>query len=416
MQTNFRLVAGLLFAGLTAAQPLAAQPVPLAAWTELGPGGTRIVRAVTSGACPSGTVGGQSRLMTIRAPAAANFPVTACEVVLGPRPAAFSIVGAPVPKTAIRKIVVVGDTGCRIKQQKKHVETQACSDPSQWPWAKVAAAAAAWGPDLVIHVGDLLYREAACPAGESGCANSPWGYNWQTNSADFFIPAKPLLAAAPWIFVRGDHESCERNGTAWFSFFEPRPRPAACQNFTDPYAVPLGNQDLVVFDSSGAAEGAVNTDQVGTYTQRLGAAGRLIARSGWLLTHKPVWGITKVSKKKGAVTENPTLAAAAAQAMPASVQMVLAGHIHFFQLLIYPGRPPQFVVGNSGTLRIPPVKGALPGVEVGGVPVAYGRVLEPFGFLTLEATANGWQATARDLTGKPLMQCSLTARVSCPSP
>jgi hypothetical protein len=398
-------------------QPIAAQPTPLAAWTQLGPGGTVTVRAVTTGACPSGTVGGQSRIMTIRTPATANFPVVVCEAVLGPRPAAFSIAAAPVPKTAVRKIVVVGDTGCRIKQKKKGgVEFQACNDPAQWPWATVAASAAAWGPDLVIHVGDILYREAACPAAQSGCANSPWGYRWDPNNADFFIPAKPLLAAAPWIFVRGDHESCSRNGPAWFSFFEPRPRPAACQDVTDPYAVPLGNQDLVIFDSSNADDDTANAGQIPAYATQLTAAGRLIARSGWLLTHKPVWGIIKVNKKGQVVNDNPTLAAAAARGFPASVQAVLSGHIHFFQVLTYAQRPPQIVVGNSGTLRIPPVKGPLQGLNAAGAAVAFGRVLEPFGFLTLEASAGGWQVTARDRQGKPLMQCNLNGRIlSCPS-
>ena len=405
-----------MLAGLTVAQPIAAQPAPLATWTQLGPGGTIIVRAVTRGACPSGTVGGQSRIMAIRAPVTPSFPVTVCEIVLGPRPPAFTIASAPVPRPTIQKIVVVGDTGCRIKQLKRRVEFQACNDSAQWPWATIAASAAAWGPDLVIHVGDLLYREAACPAGQTGCANSPWGYNWQTNNTDFFVPARPLLAAAPWIFVRGDHESCSRNGAAWFSFFEPRSRPAACQDFTDPYGVPLGSQDLVVFDSSNAADDTANAGQVPTYATQLTAAGRLVARSGWLLSHKPVWGIIKVNKKNQVVNDNPTLAAAAARGFPASVQAVLSGHIHFFQVLTYAQRPPQIVVGNSGTLRIPAVKGSLQGMNVAGAAVVFGRVLEQFGFLTMQAAAGGWQVTARDRQGKPLIQCSLNGRVlSCPS-
>src|SRR3990170_4000321 len=221
---NLRVTGLIVCASLLIALPIVAQPAPLAAWTQLGPGGTVIVRAVTSGACPSGTVGGQSRIMAIRAPVTPSFPVTVCEIVLGPRPPAFTIASAPVPRHTIQKIVLVGD---------------------------------------------LLYREAACPAGQTGCANSPWGYNWQTNNTDFFVPARPLLAAAPWIFVRGDHESCSRNGAAWFSFFEPRSRPAACQDFSDPYSVPLGSQDLVVFDSSNAADETANAAQVPTYASQL---------------------------------------------------------------------------------------------------------------------------------------------------
>jgi hypothetical protein len=408
---------GLMF--LTVAvvtQPIAAQPVSLVAWTQLGPNGTTIVRAVTSAGCPTGTVGGQTRSMAVRAPAGNGFPVTACETVVGSARTAFAMAGAPARKAVVRKIVVVGDTGCRIKQLKNHVELQPCNDPAQWPWATVAASAAAWGPDLVIHVGDLLYREVACPAGQRGCANSPSGYNWQTNNADFFAPAKPLLAAAPWIFVRGDHEGCARNGVAWFSFFEPRPNAGSCQTYPSPYAVPLGSLRLVVMDSSNADDETANPSQVVVYARQLASARQLAGSSAWLLTHKPVWGIIKISKKKGVVTDNPTLAAAVGPTTPAAFQMVLSGHIHFFQVLVYASRPPQFVVGNSGTLRIPVPKGSLPGLQVSGGAVAAGRVLEPFGFLTLEATAGGWQAVARDVNGKPLLQCTLKGRaLACPS-
>ena len=57
--------------------------------------------------------------------------------------------------------------------------------------------ARSWKPDLVIHVGDYHYRENACPKDIAGCRDSPWGYGWDAWDADFFVPARPLLAAAP---------------------------------------------------------------------------------------------------------------------------------------------------------------------------------------------------------------------------
>ena len=50
---------------------------------------------------------------------------------------------------------------------------------------------------LIIHVGDYLYRESACPPRDSGCARSPHGDDWPTWKADFFAPAAPALLAAP---------------------------------------------------------------------------------------------------------------------------------------------------------------------------------------------------------------------------
>ena len=77
----------------------------------------------------------------------------------------------PAPRAAARRIIVLGDTACRIKGDA----SQACSDPNGWLFAQVAATAAAMKPDLVMHVGDYHYRESPCPAGNAGCAGSPWG-------------------------------------------------------------------------------------------------------------------------------------------------------------------------------------------------------------------------------------------------
>ena len=82
----------------------------------------------------------------------------------------------PVPVANPQRILVVGDTGCRIKG----ASLQACNDPMQWPFLAVSQAAAGLKPDLIIHVGDYLYRESPCPAGNAGCAGSPWGDNWVT--------------------------------------------------------------------------------------------------------------------------------------------------------------------------------------------------------------------------------------------
>ena len=87
-------------------------------------------------------------------------------------------------------------------------------------------------------------------AGHPGCAGSPWGYGFDAWQADFFSPARQLLAAAPWIVVRGNHESCNRAGQGWWRFLDPRPVAPRqnCNlaadddigNYSAPYAVPLG--------------------------------------------------------------------------------------------------------------------------------------------------------------------------------
>ncbi|HEU0095319.1 MAG TPA: metallophosphoesterase, partial [Rhizomicrobium sp.] len=170
-------------------------------------------RAVTSAAsCPVLHTDKGDAAMTARAAADANFPLTcAAPLPMGTAAASIGGMAVPVPVANPTRILVLGDTGCRIKG----AALQACNDPAQWPFPQVAAAAARLKPDLVVHVGDYLYRESACPPGNAGCAGSPWGDNWTTWKADFFDPAAPLLNAAPIVLARGNHEDCTRAGAGW---------------------------------------------------------------------------------------------------------------------------------------------------------------------------------------------------------
>src|SRR5262249_1681419 len=103
----------------------------------------------------------------------ASFPVLACEVVAPPEKPSILLDGRslPLPVTDIRRIVVFGDTGCRINEKNK--KPQNCKN--DWPYEKIAAHAAAARPDLVIHVGDYLYRES-CNTDTTDCSNTPTGY------------------------------------------------------------------------------------------------------------------------------------------------------------------------------------------------------------------------------------------------
>ena len=212
-------------------QPLhavgAAEAEVKAAWVVLGEDGAAVARIVSAdGNCPKILIDGKSYPMSLRARAEtialrptassiadskpSSFPFSTCEYPL-PDKVTRASVGShnlPVPKTSPQRIVVIGDSGCRMKQADDI--WQDCADPNAWPFAQIARAAASFNPDLVVHVGDYHYRENPCLAG--GCQGSPWGYGWDTWDADLFTPAAPLFAAAPWIVARGNHEECARAG------------------------------------------------------------------------------------------------------------------------------------------------------------------------------------------------------------
>jgi hypothetical protein len=121
-------------------------------------------------------------------------PVLVCEAPLPPGAKHAGVQGhaLPVPKAMPRRIVVIGDTGCRLK--RSDAAFKACNDPDGWPFPGVAAEAAA-SPGSGHHVGDYHYRENACPPGNAA-ARAALGYGWDTWDADFFTPARARCRGA----------------------------------------------------------------------------------------------------------------------------------------------------------------------------------------------------------------------------
>jgi hypothetical protein len=413
------------------------------AWLELGPGGERIARLITTAeTCPPIEVDGQKTAMQVRAlPSPPDFPVLTCEAVVAPDAHDASVTGMvlPLPRETVERIAVIGDTGCRVQDG---MTPQACNDPNAWPFpglasavseliswitgepqprylSNLASSVASLDPDLIIHVGDYLYRYSPCPEGDAGCAGSPSGFNWETIAADFFAPAEPMFAKAPLALTRGNHESCNAAGEVWFRFFDPLPYDPSCVNYSEVYAIEVGGLTLLMLDSSNAMD-TVMQSQVAFYQQQFARLYQLAGPRSFLVTHRPLWGVAN-SAPKGSpeqlMVENVTLQASSDNELPPSVQAVLSGHVHVYQLLSFdPPRAPQMIVGNSGTSLAQIVTSPLAGLEVAGANVAVGETLDQFGFVTLEASGDdAWHLTLRDFGGSALQECSVAGfSVSCP--
>lgn len=431
---------------------------PLSAFVILGEEGAVIARAITAApACPALTVDGQAQPMTVRAQPAhiaqrsanqptadakpSDFPVLTCEASL-PRTATHaSIAGQALalPKGAPQRIVVIGDTGCRLL--KKDASYQNCNLPGEYPFAQIAAQAAAWHPDLVIHVGDYHYRESPCPADMPGCAGSPWGYGWDAWQADLFAPGAALLKAAPWVVARGNHESCTRAGQGWWRFLDPRPLLAGrdCEradddangNYSDPYAIPLGpdSQLLVLDTASGNWHGIQPTD-VGwekfrnNYRQLDALARR--APHNLLLMHHPLLGlgadINKADGKmfivKGDLGLQQAFGSVNPALFPASVHAVLSGHVHVWEQTSFSSdHPTQLISGFSGTAEdivpvpLPPPPGLSP--APGAVLKHISAWIDGFGFMTLQRQGpEQWLVGVHDLHGQLRNQCRVDGRQS----
>jgi hypothetical protein len=405
-----------------------------AAYVVLGSQGA-IARAVykDATACPSLSVDKSSQQMNVRAlpqtGKKAAFPVLVCELLLpaGTTSAKLDQQKLPLPPSVLGSVAVIGDTGCRLKADKSsardtdHEEDgkfQDCDKISQWPFSTLATSVAKQKPQVLVHVGDYIYRESPCPKGDKGCKGSPYGDNWDTWKADFFKPAAPLLAAAPWIATRGNHEICARNGAGYMLFLDStlaqNQTPPACVDLIPQFAVAVGSQQFFVLDSSNAPDDCPTACESAPYAAQFAAMQP--ANGAWLVSHRPVWGF----KNKG-VSLNATLQAALAQwqgKLPPGFALALAGHIHIWEALSFADqRSPQLVLGNGGTMLTHKIKQPLTGMSIGGTTVSYGNSVDKWGFtiFTPKNSASAWDATYYSTKGNDKFACSLSpTAVSCP--
>lgn len=462
------LVALVVLAACATTPP--AERGPLYQWTQMAPDGQLSLRAIVAGDgdCPQAVVDGLTRALQRRAPAdspalatgsanpafAPAFAVTSCELTV-PRTVREARLGDrhwPLPPAAVKRIVVVGDTGCRVQVPARGASApiQDCLDPAAWPWPRVAAAAARAQPDLVIHVGDYHYREycddpvRCAPIRERGVVV---GYDWPGWKADFFAPAEPLLARAPWIVVRGNHENCDRAGAGWQRLLSPFPyQPCPDQAYktashsvlgnnltADAYRVDVSGQlTLIVADNAGYQDYLpAEKTPADPGILRASLSALLAAPTShpvWLVQHKPLW-----YDLLPAEAQPNALQATLRGQLPATVAFVLAGHEHAFQTINFApaadgenhrsGRPAQLIVGNSGTQleAADPTSPFFEGSSGAGskersqpndllyqaAPAASGIVLNRFGFLLLENTGAGWLGTLVDPDGASLSRCRL---------
>jgi hypothetical protein len=453
-------------------------PAGQTAWVEIGANNQAIARLLTPyNTCPSITVDSVTSPMTVRALAGSEplrtsstdttltaamtsgntkpsvFTNTSCEFMLPAGAAAASAAGIklPLPKSTVNRVVVVGDSGCRISIGNVY---QACGDPTIWPFSTISAVAAGMQPDLVLHVGDYQYRDNPCPPGNTACTGTPWGYGSDTWMADLFIPAAPLLAAAPWVMVRGNHETCNRAGQGWYRYLDPNPYDTTdtktCNNsafdnagttstdftlagnYNAPWAVSFGDTQFVVFDSANSSKTAYSPANQQPYTAELAQAQALVnpnLLNIWAV-HHPVLGYSAANPP---TIGNPGMqsvmnAAYPGNYYPANVGIAMHGHVHDFQALDFSSNhPATFVAGNGGDnldTALPATYNPNAVLTGSGITLpALGTVVnsfafsQEFGFLVMDRVGavgqKTWKFTSYRTNGTIIAVCSMAAPAAC---
>ena len=385
-------------------------------WVQYSSNGLEVRVATAAAACPTARVDGRNVALSVRSTPGPDFPVRICAATLpaGTRSASIEGAALPLPKARPDKILLIGDTGCRIST----IQVQACNDPKQWPFAEGSAKAADTKPDLVIHLGDFQYRERACPLADRGCKGSPYGDNWAVWMADFFEPARSLLQAAPWVMVRGNHEECQRGGKGWSRALDPYPFKSAngCLGLGQPFTVDLGGVTLAILDTATAGELRARPNETARFRKQFESLERL-APTGpiWLAFHRPIWSVA-ASFLGIAVGGNASLAAASS-AIPARTDMILSGHLHTFQILDFADDlPVQVVSGHGGNELHLTASNSPAGLTVQGAKIRSGKGASGvFGYAILERKADGgWSIANRSFDGKLVSSCELVGRrIAC---
>ena len=393
-------------------------PDHVTAWVQVTGKGLEVRALATAGGCPAARLDGQSATLQVRAPAVADFPaVCALPIPAGARQLVVAGQTLPLRSGTPERIVVIGDTGCRIR----NFHVQPCNDPAAWPFARIAALAAARSPDLVIHVGDYYYRESPCPLSLPTCAGSPHGDRMDTWRAEFFDPAAPLLAAAPMIFVRGNHEGCARGGRGWYRLLDAGPWQPDCAVTADAFVAHLGALALGVVDSSEAEDRAAPSAAVAAMRPQFDLLARdLGSGESFILTHRPIWAAVPVARMgpfgRLFVQLNHTEQAAIQGRVLPATTLVLSGHVHHFAAYSYgPTRPAQLVAGEGGDEGIPDDRPDFDRqkVQVDGLParkLSFAR----YGYVLMDRTPQGWRIEAHDLEDRIAARCTLVGRdLSC---
>jgi hypothetical protein len=163
-----------------------------------------------------------------------------------------------------------------------------------------------------------------------------------------------------------------------------------------------------MLDTSSAEKGEQDAPQelVDAYSVQIDALSEAAGDNAWIVTHSPFWAIIESDGELLTITD--ALQRASGNSLKEGINLVMSGHAHYVELLIFEGdRSPQFVFGFSGTKLDPPVTVPLAGLEIAGAVIAQGVTFNDFGFVTMEQVGEGWDVTVRDVEGEEVFKCSI---------
>jgi hypothetical protein len=310
------------------------------------------------------------------------------------------------------KIVVLGDSGCRLKAGKDGGgDFQNCEDPKAWPFHQVMKQVEKEKPDLILHLGDYHYRET-CPKG-APCEkmSKVIGYGWEPWLKDFFEPVAHVSPKVPWMMTRGNHEDCKRAYMGWARLLATEDYLGECKTYEEPDIVVLKDLVLINLDTSHVPEPLdPSPENEKLWADRFKAIEAKVDASGvenvWLMTHKPFYGLVKLNTGVAPVNAN-LKKYLDASGLKTKIKAIFAGHIHLSQVIKPQSGPLQFILGNGGTqlddFAEIVAKANLP--EIGMQSVQTGSPGFGYAVFSREKKSRDWRVQFKDESGKITSHC-----------
>jgi predicted phosphodiesterase len=255
------------------------------------------------------------------------------------------------------RMAVIGDTGCRLKESKSKASYQNCNNLEDWPYPLIIQKVLNEKVDFVVHTGDYHYREHCSDSKVCAQMAPRTGYQWGAWWDDFYGPTQKLFQQTPFLFVRGNHESCERayQGFNPLSVLDKKFN-EACAEFDAIQLIEIGDLLLINFDDSAFEDRKTLTDSERALwsTRFQKTAERIQQMSGprevWLLSHKPAFGFVPNADDAEPQEITDNLSSVLKQSgLLKQIHFILSGHLHTQQIVLNQENVKQFIVGNSGT-------------------------------------------------------------------
>jgi hypothetical protein len=172
----------------------------------------------------------------------------------------------------------------------------------------------------------------------------------------------------------------------------------------------VDGMNVVVMDTAAVGDVKTTPELNAEFAAQFAKVAEMTTPGTWLLTHKPIaGGILRLDKAEHYVSY-ATVREAIGNTMPEGIEVIVSGHIHLAQAIIFDadsGRPTQIVAGHGGTLLDSGETATFSGELLENPEVDAGMIGASYGWMTIVPDGDRLTATALAVDGGVLFKVHL---------